>query len=249
MLRNQGIVLGEDSEKMSKSRGNVVAPDDLVAQYGADTVRAYLMFFARWELGGPWNSQGIEGVVRWIRRVWTIFTEAVDNEVEASEDVLRGLRRKVHQTLKNVTHDFESFEFNTIISALMELMNEMYKARDAGAVGTQAWKEATDIYLRMLAPVAPHIAEELWELNGKPYSVHAQDWPQVDKEAAKEEEITLVVQVNGKLRDRITVPVGISDEEAERLALNSEVVQNYIAGKTVRKVIVVQGKLVNIVVG
>jgi len=247
-LRNQGIVLGEDSEKMSKSRGNVVSPDVLVEKYGADTVRAYLMFFSRWDLGGPWNSQGIEGTVRWLRRTWTAVTEPGKSDEKPSEEVIRELRRKVHQTLRSVTADFEDFEFNTIISSLMELMNEMYAAREAGAAGTPAWDEAVDIYLRMMAPVTPHIAEELWSRLGKPYSIHTQSWPQVDEDAAKEEEITLVVQVNGKLRDRITVPAGISGAEAEAKALASEEVQHYLEGKKPKKVIVVEGRLVNIVV-
>ena len=246
-LRNQGIVLGEDSEKMSKSRGNVVAPDALVARYGADTVRAYLMFFARWDLGGPWNSSGIEGSVRWVRRVWTLFTESTPKG-NPKPDTIRSLRRKVHQTLRNVTHDFENFEFNTIISSLMELLNEMYKAREGGAAGTPEWDEAIDIYLRMMAPVTPHIAEELWVRMGKPYSIHNQSWPEVDDEAAAEDMITLVVQVNGKVRDRITVPVGIDDEQAKAIALESETVQKYLGDQTPRKIILVPRRLVNIVV-
>jgi leucyl-tRNA synthetase len=246
-LRNQGIILGEDSEKMSKSRGNVIAPDELVARYGADTVRAYLMFFARWDLGGPWNSSGIEGTVRWIRRGWNLFTEPGQNG-NPSEETTRALRRKVHQTLRQVTHDFETFEFNTIISALMELLNEMHKARENGAAGSDAWGEAVDIYLRMLAPVAPHVTEEIWGTLGKPYSIHAQPWPEVDQAAAAEEQITLVVQVNGKVRDRISVPVDISEEDAKDLALNSEAVAKYVGEQEPRKVILVPGKLVNIVV-
>jgi len=246
-LCNQGIILGEDSEKMSKSRGNVVAPDDLVSRYGADTVRAYLMFFARWDMGAPWNSSGIEGAVRWIRRVWALFTEAAPKGYPNPE-TLRSLRRKVHQTLRQVTHDFDTFEFNTIVSALMELLNEMYRARELGAGGSPEWKEALDIYLRMLAPVSPHIAEELWSIQGKPYSIHRQSWPEVDQAAAAEEEITLVVQVNGKVRDRITVPVGISEDAARQLALDSEIVQKHLEGKPPRKVILVPGKLVNIVI-
>jgi len=247
-LRNQGIVLGEDSEKMSKSRGNVIAPDDLVEKYGADTVRAYLMFFSRWDLGGPWNSSGIEGTSRWLRRVWSLVTEQVESGGKSEPDTLRRLRRKVHQTLRSVQHDFEALEFNTIISSLMELLNEMYKARESGAEGTSEWKEAVDIYLRMMAPVTPHIAEELWAYLGKPYSIHQQSWPDVDERAAAEEQITLVVQVNGKIRDRIEVPAEISDEEAQSAALVSEVVIRFLAGKRPRKVIVVPGKLVNIVV-
>jgi leucyl-tRNA synthetase len=247
-LRNQGIVLGEDSEKMSKSRGNVVAPDDLVAQYGADVVRGYLMFFTRWSLGGPWDSQGIEGTARWLRRVWNAFTEQTESAGTPSDEVVTALRRKLHQTLESVTADYNSFEFNTIVASLMELMNEMYKARENGAFGSPAWDEAVDIYLRMMAPITPHIAEELWARLGKPYSIHQQPWPELDKEATKEDEIELVVQVNGKLRDKITVPVGISDEDAKAKALASETVQKFMGGKEPRKVIVVEGRLVNIVI-
>ncbi|MBN1453698.1 MAG: leucine--tRNA ligase [Anaerolineales bacterium] len=247
-LRNQGMVLGEDHEKMSKSRGNVIAPDELVKMYGADTVRAYLMFFARWDMGGPWNSQGIEGSVRWIRRVWTLFTDQ-DKPGVASANVKRTLRRKLHQTLQSVTRDFEQFEFNTIISSLMELMNEMYKAREVGAVGSKEWAEAQDIYLRMLAPVAPHIAEELWsEHLGKPYSIHQQPWPQVDEEAVKEDSIEIPVQVNGKLRDKVTVPADASEEDIKAAALTTDGAKKYMEGKPPKKVIVVPKKLVNIVV-
>ncbi|MGE5223678.1 MAG: class I tRNA ligase family protein, partial [Omnitrophica WOR_2 bacterium] len=246
-LRNQGIILGEDSEKMSKSRGNVVAPDELVNRYGADTVRAYLMFFARWDMGAPWNSSGIEGAARWVRRVWALFTEPA-RPGKPSPSVLRDLRRKLHQTLRQVTRDYETFEFNTIISALMELLNEMYKAADQGAVGTAEWQEAQDIYLRMMAPSAPHVAEELWERLGKPYSIHTQSWPEFDAEAAREEEITLVVQVNGRVRDRITVPVGISEEQARTLALESPAVQRFLEDGSPKKVILVPGRLVNIVI-
>ena len=245
-LRNQGMVLGEDNEKMSKSRGNVIAPDVLVERYGADTVRAYIMFFARWEMGAPWDSQGIEGAVRWVKRVWTLFTDPTP-PTTASEETKKNLRRKVHQTLRRVTRNFEQFEFNTIVSSLMELMNEMYKAREAGAVGTEEWKEAQDIYLRMMAPVTPHVAEELWAQLGKPYSVHTQQWPAVDEAAAKEDSIELPVQINGKVRDRIIVAAEASEEEVKAAALASEVVQKYLEGKEPRKVIVAKGKLVSVV--
>jgi leucyl-tRNA synthetase len=252
-LRNQGIILGEDSEKMSKSRGNVVAPDELVDRYGADTVRAYLMFFARWDLGGPWNSRGIEGTSRWLRRVWSLFTEESDGG-HAPQEVIDRLRRKLHQTLRQVTRNFEEFSFNTVVAALMELLNEMTQSRADGAAGTPAWRESLEIYVKMLAPIAPHIAEELWEkhrghrgVTGEG-SIHIQPWPEVDEKAAAAEEITLVVQVNGKLRDRVTVPVGIADDEARRLALESEGARKFVEGKEVRQVIVVPGRLVNIVV-
>lgn len=245
-LRNQGVILGEDGEKMSKSRGNVVAPDELVRIYGADTVRAYLMFFARWDLGAPWSSTGIEGVARWLRRVWALFTEKAERG-NPSPQVLRSLRRKVHQTLRSVTHDYEHFEFNTIISSLMELLNEMYKAREEGAAGSAEWEEAQDYYLRMLAPATPHIAEELWARLGKPYSIHLQPWPQLDEAATVEEEITLVLQINGKVRERILVPADLSEDQARAFALSNPTIQKYLEGRQPKKVILVPRKLVNIV--
>ncbi|HEX5840381.1 MAG TPA: class I tRNA ligase family protein, partial [Anaerolineales bacterium] len=256
-LRNQGMVLAEDHSKMSKSRGNVVAPDVLVEKYGADTVRAYIMFFARWEMGAPWDSKGIEGTARWIRRTWTLFTDPGErSEVQpegqagpADAETLRRLRRKVHQTVRNVSRDFENFEFNTVVSGLMELLNEMYKAREAGAAGSPEWVEAQDVYVRLLAPVAPHIAEELWTVQmGRPYSVHQQAWPEVDEEAAKEDSIEIPVQVNGKVRDRVIVPAEANEEQIKAAALASETVRRHLEGREPRKVIVANRRLVNIVV-
>ncbi len=247
-LRNQGIILGEDSEKMSKSRGNVVAPDGLVERYGTDTIRAYLMFFARWEQGAPWDSHGIEGTARWLRRLWTLCVENPGSAATADAKTLRGLRRKAHQTLASVTRDYETFEFNTIVSSLMELLNEMYRCREQGAAGTAEWDEAWSLYLRMLAPTCPHIAEELWQRRWPGDSVHLQPFPKTDADAAKDEEITLVLQVNGKVRDRLEVPADIDREAAQAAALASPTVQKFLDGKEPRKVIVVPGRLVNIVV-
>ncbi|MBL8077084.1 MAG: leucine--tRNA ligase [Anaerolineales bacterium] len=247
-LRNQGMVLGEDGDKMSKSKGNVIAPDVLVNRYGADTVRAYIMFFARWEMGAPWDSQGIEGSARWIKRVWTLFTDPVPSGAKpTTSEVTKNLRRKVHQTLKRITRDFETFEFNTVISSLMELMNEMYKAREAGAAGSDEWKEAQELYLKMMAPVAPHITEELWTQLGKPYSIHQQAWPTVDEAAIKEDSIELPVQINGKIRDRITVPAEATEDEIKSAALASETVKKFLEGNEPKKVIVAKGRLVSIV--
>ncbi len=245
-LRNQGMVLGEDSEKMSKSRGNVVAPDNLVQSYGADATRAFLMFFARWDMGGPWSSGGIDGVMRWLRRVWSNLLEPVPAGPAAAADV-KALRRKLHQTLRSVTRDFEQFEFNTIISSLMELSNEMARLKDK-VYGHPVWVEAVEIYAQMLAPVTPHIAEEIWQYIGKPYSIHTSQWPVVDEAAAAVEEITLVIQVNGKVRDRINLPADINEEDARSQALSSEAVQKLLEGKEPRQVVYVKGRLVNIVI-
>ncbi|MBG7609976.1 MAG: leucine--tRNA ligase [Anaerolineae bacterium] len=247
-LRNQGMVLGEDGEKMSKSRGNVVAPDELVEAYGADTVRAYLMFFARWDLGGPWDSQGVGGPARWMKRVWSLFTASDSPRTAAPQHIQDELRRKLHQSLSRITHDYEHFEFNTIISSLMELLNHMIKAREQGAADTPVWGEVLDIYLRMMAPVTPHIAEELWARLGKPYSIHTQPWPEIDEDAAADEQIALIVQVNGKLRDRIMVAADISESDARAAALTSEAARRFMEGVEPRKVIYVPGRLVNIVI-
>ena len=171
-----------------------------------------------------------------------------DSNMAARPYDVRDLRRKVHQTLRKVTHDFDNFEFNTIISSLMELMNEMYKAREAGAVGTSEWNEAQEIYLKMMAPITPHIAEELWSQLGKPYSIHTQPWPTVNEAATKEDTIELPIQINGKVRDRIIVPAEATEDEIKSAALASETVQKYLEGKEPKKVIVAKGRLVSIVV-
>jgi len=247
-LRNQGMVLGEDGEKMSKSRGNVVSPDDLVEKYGADTVRGYLMFFARWDYGGPWNSQGIAGTERWLNRTWYLFTEPGEKG-KPSTDMMRDLKRDLHTALDRVTQDYEKVEFNTIISTLMELLNTLVEAKKGGAAGSKEWNEILETYLLMMAPAVPHITEEIWtEVLGKKYSIHNQTWPKADPALMAVEEITLIVQVNGKLRDRIVVPVDIGQKDAEKIALASPGAALYLEGKNVRKVIVVPGRLVNIVV-
>jgi leucyl-tRNA synthetase len=249
-LRNQGIILGPDGARMSKSRGNVVRPDDLVQRYGADTVRAYLMFGWRWEQGGPWDPQGIEGVWRWLNRVWTCVLDepaASGKRQAASVDEVRALRRMMHQTIAAVTQDMEDFAFNTIIARLMELTNTLVKAKETPVYGTDAWGEAIESLLLMLAPCCPHIAEELWTRTGRPYSVHQQSWPEYDEALAAEELITLAVQINGKLRDRLEVPVDISEEEAKELALATDGAQRHLKDLEVKRVIYVPGRLVNIV--
>ncbi|HYR27815.1 MAG TPA: class I tRNA ligase family protein, partial [Thermoanaerobaculia bacterium] len=246
-LRNQGIILGEDSEKMSKSRGNVIAPDELLVNYGADTMRAHLMFFARWDQGGPWSSEGISGTARWLRRVWAMYVENREPS-GTSEDATRRLRRKLHQTIRSVTHDFETFEFNTIIAALMSFQREMSRALDEGCSPAQ-WQETRETYLRLIAPVTPHIAEELWDRLGKHDSVHLQPWPSWNAEDAAEEEVTIAVQVNGKVRARLTVAADVSDEELKERALRDPAVMRHLENNTIQRVIVVPRKLVSIVTG
>jgi leucyl-tRNA synthetase len=246
-LYNQGMVLGEDGEKMSKSRGNVVAPDALVKQYGADTVRAYLMFFAKWDQGGPWNYDGIKGPQRLLYDVWDLATHTYEEGEVASEND-RALRRKTHQVIRKVGDDLESFSFNTAIAAIMELRNELMDAQKARSVSQANWREAINSLLLLLAPVTPHIAEELWARRGGSFSIHQQPWPTWDEEAVKEESITLVVQVNGKVRDRIEVSAGLDDESLKAAALSSEKISSRLSSEEPKKIIVVRGKLVNIVI-
>jgi len=248
-LRNQGIILGLDGARMSKSRGNVILPDDLIERYGADTVRAYLMFGWRWELGGPWDPQGIEGIPRFLDRVWNcVLAEREGGRMAGVADAdIRALRRKVHQAIRKATEDMEAFAFNTYIANLMELSNTLLRAKESSVYGTRAWEEGVEALLLLLAPACPHIAEELWARTGRPYSVHQQSWPQWDEEIAAEETIALVVQVNGRVRDRLAVPVGIDEEEAKHLALASSGAQRHTEGKEILRVIYVPGRLVNIV--
>jgi leucyl-tRNA synthetase len=246
-LYNQGVILGEDGDKMSKSRGNVVDPDRQVAQYGADTVRAYLMFMRPWEEGGPWSSRDIEGVARFLRRVWGLVTASLPSpsgEKIGQEEVLR---RQTHQTIQKVTEDFERFGFNTAIAALMEFVNTLYKARETSIFSSRVWQEAIRSLILMLAPITPHVAEELWARIGGPYSVHTQPWPAANTTLLREEQFTIVIQVNGKVRSRLTVPATLGEEEIRSRALADARTQEWLKGRPPKQIVYVKGRLVNIV--
>jgi leucyl-tRNA synthetase len=253
-LFNQGIIIAE-KQKMSKSRGNVVTPDGYVAELGADVVRAYLMFVAPWEQGGEWNDSGISGISRWLSRIWRLVLEGYRMKPEAvAEDKLgdkkahRDLQRVTHQTIRKVTEDLERFRFNTMIAALMEFTNYLTKVKETGCITDSAWEEAIDTLLLLMAPTAPHLTEELWLRRGHDYSIHNQSWPHWDEELAKDEEITLVVQINGKLRDRIIVPASITEAEARQLAVERQRVKAYLEGREITNVIYVPRRLINFVV-
>ncbi|HEY5625601.1 MAG TPA: leucine--tRNA ligase, partial [Dehalococcoidia bacterium] len=237
-LFNQGQILGPDGQRMSKSRGNVVAPDEQVERYGADAFRCYLMFIGPWEEGGPMNLEGISGVERWLNRAWNVVVrEPAYDEVGGS--ATKTLRRLTHQTVKRVTKDIEGFRWNTAIAALMEMVNGLTRARESGPVDRETWSEAVEKMILLMAPLTPHLAEELWARTGGTYSVHQQSWPAWDDELASEDEVTLVVQVNGKVRDRIPAPADIGEDAAKELALASEQVAKHLGGKEPRKVIYV----------
>jgi len=246
-LFNQGIIIAE-KQKMSKSRGNVITPDEYVSELGADAVRAYLMFVAPWEQGGEWDDSGISGMSRWLKRVWKLVLEPYKANPQVEEKAHRNLQRFTHQTIKKVTEDMERLRFNTMIAALMEFTNYLAKVKEDGAVSKSAWEKSLDVLLLLLTPTTPHLAEELWEGTGHSYSIHNQSWPGWDKELAKDEEITLVVQINGKLRDRISVPASITEADAKQVALEREKIKTYLEGKNIVNIIYVPGRLVNLVV-
>ncbi len=256
-LYNQGIILGEDHEKMSKSRGNVVNPDEVVDQIGADAVRCYLMFIGPWDQGGPWSDVGINGVARWFNRLWDILGRDPDEldtpdkkSARAAGDSAssRETLRLLHQTIRRCHNDLDRFKFNTAIAGLMELSNHLNRVWAGSSVDGDIWRECVEKFLLMLAPIAPHVSEEMWEQAGRQYSIHQQAFPSWDDDLAAEETITLVVQVNGRVRDRIEVPAGIEEERALQLAMTSPRIQSYTEGKSVDNTIYVPGRLVNIVV-
>ena len=250
-LFTQGMVL-KDGAAMSKSMGNIVSVDEITSTYGADTARGFTLFVAPPEVDFEWAEQGVEGMHRFLRRVWNMALEegagGEKQEAEASEEQITELRRMTHKTIKRVSRDMEAFKFNTMLAALMEFNNFLIKAKETPVVETPAWEEAIETLLLLLAPACPHIAEELWRRTGRLYSIHRQPWPTWSEELAAEEVFTLVVQVNGKVRDTIEVPVTISEEEAKAVALASERVQRRLDGRRPSRVICVPGRLVNIVV-
>ena len=245
-LFNQGMILGPDGQKMSKSRGNVVNPDEQVEKFGADAVRCYLMFIGPWSEGGPFNMQGIEGVSRWLNRVWRLVAE--DAPQGAGEpEATRELQRLLHKTIKRAGDDIAAMRFNTMIAALMECTTGLTRLRTAG-VSTATWNEAIDTLLLLLAPLAPHLAEELWTRRGRPYSVHQQAWPGYDPLLAADEVVTVAVQVNGKVRERVTVPAGADEATVQAAALASERVRSLVEGRELLRQVYVPGRLLNIVV-
>jgi leucyl-tRNA synthetase len=250
----------KDGAKMSKSKGNVVDPDALIKRYGADTVRLFCLFAAPPERDLDWNDQGVEGSFRFLQRLWnlvfdcreTVHLKAQPSEIVLSGGSSRSVLVKLNQTIKKVTEDIEDrFRFNTAISAIMELVNTLYLYRAEESddpLKHSILAKAIEAVLILLSPIVPHLGEELWEIWGKTGSVHEQPWPAWDPEALREEEQEVVIQVNGKVRSRLTINLSVSEEEIKRLALEQPRIQEWLQGKVLVKTIIVQKKLVNIVV-
>ncbi len=248
-LFNQGVILGADHEKMSKSRGNVIAPDEYVDAFGADVVRCFLMFLGPWDQGGSWSDAGINGMARWMNRVWDISTRDSRqlDDFPGDDGAVRDFQRLIHKTIRRVGEDLERFKFNTAMACLMEYTNGLNQHWERKGIRSEDWNEAIEKLLVLMSPLAPHVSEELWERTGHANSVHSMSWPEWNEELAAGEVFTLVVQVNGRVRDKIEVPVSISEDAAGETALNSQRVAPHIEGKKVAKVIYVPGKLVNVV--
>jgi leucyl-tRNA synthetase len=242
-LFNQGMILGENNEKMSKSKGNVVNPDEIVESHGADTLRLYEMFMGPLEASIAWSTKGLDGARRFLDRVWRLFvTEDGQLNPKIVDEESPALERIYHQTVKKVTEDYEALRFNTAISQLMVFINEAYKAD----VLPKVYMEG---FVKLLAPVCPHIGEELWHKLGHEDTITYEPWPEYDESKLVEDEVEIVVQINGKVRTKLQMPKDATKEQMEQQALEDEKIKEYIDGKAVRKVITVPGKLVNIVVG
>lgn len=257
-LLTQGMVL-KDGAKMSKSKGNVVSPEDILARYGADTTRLFVLFAAPPERDLEWSDQGVEGCYRFLQRVWrlvtSVLTEIRDVPAVPARDLVgvnRSMRRLTHQTVKKVTVDIETrFNFNTAISATMELVNGMYQFRDrVSAVDRDpaVMREAVEKLLLLLAPFAPFLTEELWARLGHTESIHKEPWPEYDPELLVEDQVEIVVQINGRVRSRMTLPANISAAEMREAVLEQPRIRELVAGKEIQKIIPVPGKLVNIVI-
>ncbi|RIX54093.1 leucine--tRNA ligase [Paenibacillus nanensis] len=241
-LVNQGMILGTNNEKMSKSRGNVINPDDIVGEYGADTLRMYEMFMGPLEATKPWNTNGVEGTYRFLSRVWRLFVneDGTLNAKIGDGETTDAFKRTWHRSIKKITEDYENLRFNTVISQLMIFVNEAYKTESLP-------REAMKQFLQMLSPIAPHIAEELWEKLGQTDTITYAAWPTYEEAWTVDQEVEIVVQVNGKIVERISIAADTNEAEMESLAKEQEKVKELIAGKTIRKVVAVKGKLVNIV--
>ncbi len=242
-----GLILAKGGEKMSKSKGNVVNPDEVVEKFGADTLRTYIMFMGPFDQAVEWDDNGLIGVKRFLDKVWNYNYNVVQWSKSSDSDSLS----KLHQLIKKVSEDIEKMRFNTAIASMMEFVNFIYKPADkehpTGEVSMLS-KEDFQKFVLILSPFAPHLSEELWNSLGNKKSLSGESWPEYNADLAKESEITLAVQVNGKLRETLTVPADISEEEAKKLSLASEKVQKWLEGKEPKKVIYVKGKLVSIVV-
>ena len=248
-LFHQGMVLGSDGQKMSKSRGNVEAPDKYISKYGADTVRSYMMFIGPFDAGGSFKAENLEGIWRFLNRFWSLVNEAwPDNARNMETRESKAIERLRHKTIKRITEDLNNFHFNTALAALMECNNVLIKQQHEAVAQSTTYRRTLETMMQLLAPFAPHITEELWQQIGHTGSIHKTDWPAYDEALTQDEAFTLVIQVNGKVRERIEVPADISEQEVRELVLSNPRVATFIGDATIQKIIYIPGRLVNVVV-
>jgi leucyl-tRNA synthetase len=248
-LRNQGMILAPDGRKMSKSWGNTITPDEIIDQgYGADAIRVMELFIGPWDQMANWSVEGMGGCYRFLARIWTLVHEFSDSKTAPNAAAEKDLQFVTHKTIKKVSTDLEDMGFNTAIAALMEAVNELYKIKATDNFAAHdAWKGALDTLTQLVAPFAPHIAEELWQALGNESSVHLSDWPKWNDEFLVETSITIAVQVNGKLRGEVTLSADANEDAIVAAARNNDKVDSHLEGKEIRKTIYVPGKLVNFV--
>jgi len=237
---SHGIVLAEDGRKMSKSFGNVINPDDVVKKYGADTLRVYEMFMGPFDQAISWSTQGVKGVFRFLEKVWRLVLEFSENKKDKIDGPI--ILKALHRLNKKIDGELEIMKFNTIIAAFMEFINLTQKHKE------EVGKEVIERFLILLSPFAPHLTEELWQRLGRKSSITLEKWPEPNPEFLKEETITLIIQVNGKVRDKIKVKADISEKEAKELAISQEKIKNWIGDKEIKKVVFIPGKLINVVI-
>ncbi len=250
-LKNQGMLISYDHQKMSKSKGNVITPDEMVVKYGADALRLYIIFMGPFEAEIEWSEEGLAGTYRFVKRIWNLFLETADlKEIETDKTFDKELRYELARTTKKVTEDMDGFQFNTGVAAMMEFLNFLSASRGKAASAADSWRKAQKEFLTVLAPAAPFVTEELWHalgFGGENETIHTQSWPEWVEEDLVKDTVEIVVQIKGKIRDRISVPAGASREEIEKIALSREKIQDYLKGSVPRRVIVVPGRLVNII--
>jgi len=250
-LMNQGMLLSYDGQKMSKSRHNVITPDEVVEQYGADTLRLYELFMAPFEQEVAWSKEGISGAHRFLKRVWDLIQRTIEaSHGSQTNAVVSGLELQINRLTRKITDDVEKFKFNTAVAAFMEYLNFLSDAvrADETVLASSLWQMSAKQLLVLLAPFVPHLTEELWHEYGYRTSVHAEPWPTWDESKCLEEEVEIAVQVNGKVRGSILVPANATDEEMGTLALAQEFVTRYTDGHVVKRIVAIRGKIVNIVV-
>jgi leucyl-tRNA synthetase len=250
--RGQGIILAADGTKMSKSKGNIVDPIDIIdSGYGADATRLAMAFIAPYDQATPWSPESVAGTYRFLNRVWILVQEFLESDQSGNEtgSTSQAVQPIIHRLIKTISEDLTKLNFNTAVAAQMETVNELYKLKEQDHfIGRESWQFAIESLLQLLSPFAPHLSEELWQQLGHSGSIHTSQWPSYDEKYLIRDSATIVVQINGKLRARLTLPVDVTEEQAANAAKTEPKIIEHLAGREIKKTIYVPGRLVNLVV-